>query len=80
MRWSGFMSLTKKARAEGENAKVSIRNARKDANDILKMAEKDGLSEDIAKTAEAQVQSLTDDYNKKVDEILDLKEKDIMTV
>ncbi len=72
--------LAKKARAEGEHAKVSVRNARKDANDFIKLAEKDGLSEDMAKTAEAKVQELTHSYNSKVDEIIAKKEQDIMTV
>lgn len=72
--------LTKMVRAEGEHAKVSIRNARKEANDAIKAEEKDGLSEDMAKKAEGQVQTLTDDYNKKVDSILEAKEKDIMTI
>jgi ribosome recycling factor len=73
--------LTKRVRAEAEHARVSIRNARKDANDFIKSEEKDnGLSEDIAKRAEAKVQELTDNYNKKVDAIIDAKEKDIMTV
>jgi ribosome recycling factor len=72
--------LSKRVRAEGEHAKVSIRNGRKDANDFIKSAEKDGLSEDMAKTAESQVQTLTDTYSKKVDDMLDAKETDIMTV
>ncbi|MEO0403565.1 MAG: ribosome-recycling factor, partial [Bacteroidota bacterium] len=72
--------LAKQAKAEAENAKVSIRNARKDANDFVKVAEKDGLSEDAAKNAEQDIQNLTDSYSKKVDDILALKEKDIMTI
>lgn len=72
--------LTKRVRSEGEHARVSIRNARKEANDMIKAEEKGGLSEDIAKTAEGKVQELTDTYNKKVEEVLDNKEKDIMTV
>ncbi len=72
--------LVKLARSEGETAKVSIRNARKDANDSLKKLQKDGLSEDQAKNSEEEVQKLTDSYSKKVDELIDHKEKDIMTV
>ena len=72
--------LSKRARSEGEHAKVSIRNARKDANDFIKEAEKEGLSEDEAKRAEQKVQDLTNAYSVKVDQILDEKEKDIMTV
>jgi ribosome recycling factor len=72
--------LVKRVRAEGEHARVAIRNARKDANDMIKQAEKDGLSEDFAKSGESKVQELTDAFNKKVEEVLDKKEKDIMTV
>jgi len=72
--------LSKRVRAEGEHAKVSIRNGRKEANDFIKSAEKEGLSEDMAKTAEANIQTLTVSYAKKIDEILDAKETDIMTV
>ena len=72
--------LTKQARSEGEHAKVSIRNARKEANDFIKMAEKEGLSEDMAKTMETKVQELTDNYNKKVDSVIAAKEADIMKV
>jgi len=73
--------LAKKARAEGEHAKVSIRNARKEANDFIKGEEKNnGLSEDMAKTAESKIQDMTNSYNTKVEEIIAQKEKDIMTV
>lgn len=72
--------LTKRVRAEGEHAKVSIRNARKDANDMIKDAGKEGLSEDEVKTAEAKVQELTDRFSSKVDDTLKVKEEDIMTV
>lgn len=72
--------LSKRVRSEGETARVSIRTARKEANDLIKSAEKDGLSEDIAKTAEAKIQELTDTFNKKIEDVLDRKEKDIMTV
>lgn len=73
--------LVKQSKAAGEHAKVSIRNARKDANDFIKDEEKNnGLSEDIAKDAEAKVQDLTNSYGKKVDDILAQKEQDIMTI
>ncbi len=72
--------LVKKVKSEGENAKVSIRNKRKDANDYIKGLEKEGLSEDMAKDAEAQIQKLTDNFSAKVDAILDAKEADIMKV
>lgn len=72
--------LSKQAKAEGEHAKVGIRNARKDANDEIKKLKNDGLSEDQVKDAEAVVQKVTDDYNHKVDALIAAKEKDIMTV
>jgi len=70
--------LVKQAKHEAENGKISIRNARKEANDMLKKL--DGVSEDLIKDAEGEVQKLTDDYTHKIDEILEAKEKDIMTV
>lgn len=70
--------LVKRARAEAEDAKIGIRTARKDANDMLKTI--DGVSEDLIKDAEERVQSLTNKYVTKVDEILSVKEKEIMTV
>jgi len=72
--------LVKKAKSEGEHAKVGIRNNRKDAMDFVKDLKNDGLSEDFAKDAENQIQTITDAYVKKVDEVLELKEKDIMTI
>lgn len=72
--------LVKKAKAEGENAKISIRNARKDGIDTLKKAQKDGMSEDVVKDSEAAIQKDVDAFNKKVDELLAAKEKEIMTV
>ena len=72
--------LSKRARGEGESARVSIRNARKDANDLLKSAKEDGLSEDMQKTGESQIQDLTNKYVAKVEEMLDAKEDDIMTI
>ena len=72
--------LTKRTHAEGENAKVSIRTARKDALDFIKQAQKDGLPEDEAKTGETKVQELTDKFNKRVEDIVAAKDKDIMTI
>ena len=72
--------LVKKSRTAGESAKISIRNARKDANDQLKKAQKDGMPEDVAKDAENDVQKEVDNFNKKIDTILANKEKEIMTV
>lgn len=73
-------TLLKQAKAEGENAKVSIRNARKEANDEVKKLQKDGLPEDMAKDAEEEIQKITNTFSNKVDDLIDRKEKDIMTV
>jgi len=72
--------LAKRAKSEGEHAKVGIRNARKEANDFIKEAQKEGLSEDDAKRAEEQVQTLTNGFVDKVDRLISLKEEDIMKV
>lgn len=72
--------LTKQAKAEGEHAKVGLRNARKEANDEIKKFKADGLSEDMAKDYEAQVQEITNSFVAKIDALLVAKEKDIMTV
>ncbi len=72
--------LVKKVKAAGETAKISLRNARKDANDLLKKAQKDGMSEDVAKDAEADVQKEVDNFTKKIEAVLAAKEKEIMTV
>ena len=74
------IELSKRARGEGESARVSIRNARKDANDLLKSAKDEGMSEDMQKTGEGQVQDLTNKYIAKVEEMLSSKEADIMTI
>lgn len=72
--------LVKQTKAEGEDAKISIRSARKEAMDFIKSLQKDGLSEDLAKNAEEDVQKLTNDFNTKIDKALELKEADIMKV
>ena len=72
--------LVKDSKAQTENAKVSIRNARREAIDGLKKAVKEGMSEDIEKDAEGDVQKLHDKYLKKADEIFAAKEKEILTV
>ena len=69
--------LAKQAKAEAEHAKVGIRNARKDANNDIK---KTDVSDDMKKNAEADVQELTNGFVKKTDDILSVKEKEIMTV
>ena len=72
--------LVKQCGKESEQAKVSIRNARRDTNDKLKKGVKDGLSEDLEKDAEGDLQKMHDKYIKKVEELLANKEKEIMTV
>ncbi|WP_412987841.1 ribosome recycling factor [Pontimicrobium sp. IMCC45349] len=70
--------LAKQAKAEAEDAKVGIRNARKEANNDIKKV--DDASEDVQKNAEMDVQEMTDTFVKKADEIFHVKEKEIMTV
>lgn len=72
--------LVKKVKEESEKGRVAIRNIRKDANEKIKKLKNDGVSEDEIKTGEAEVQKITDKYIVKVDELTDLKEKDIMTI
>jgi ribosome recycling factor len=72
--------LVKQAKVEAEDAKIGIRNARKDANTDIKKLEKDGTSEDVCKTAEDDIQKLTDGFIRKVDEHLATKEAEIMKV
>ncbi|WP_066758346.1 ribosome recycling factor [Crocinitomix algicola] len=72
--------LVKKAKSEGESAKVSIRNNRKEANDYLKKLKGEGLSEDRVKNLEDVVQGLTDSSIVKIDELIVKKEADIMTI
>lgn len=74
------LNLVKQVNAEGENAKVSIRSARKDANDDIKKLEKDGLSEDEAKTASDEIQKLTHSYSEKVEKVVKDKEEDILKI
>ncbi|MDR0506014.1 MAG: ribosome recycling factor [Dysgonamonadaceae bacterium] len=72
--------LVKQSRAEAESAKVGVRNARRDANESIKKAVKEGVSEDEGKETEGAIQKLHDKYLKKIDETLAAKEKEIMTV
>ncbi len=72
--------LVKKIKTEGETAKISVRNARRDGVELLKKYQKDGLPEDVAKDGEDALQKETDSYNKKIEEVLTIKEKEIMTV
>lgn len=72
--------LVKKAKAEAENSKISIRTIRKDANTEGKQLEKDGVPEDDIKKLENEIQHLTNLYIEKIDKLLASKEKDIMTI
>ncbi|MDE6249195.1 MAG: ribosome recycling factor, partial [Paramuribaculum sp.] len=72
--------LVKQSKAEAEQAKGSVRNARRDAIDGLKKAIKQGMPEDVEKDAEGAVQKLHDKYLKKIDDLFAAKEKEILTV
>jgi ribosome recycling factor len=74
------VQLTKQCKAEAENAKMSIRNARRDGIDDLKKSVKEGLSEDFQKDGEEELKKLHDKFVKQVDELLAVKNKEIMTV
>ena len=72
--------LAKQCKAEAENARVSVRNARRDAIETLKKAIKNGMPEDIEKDAEGQAQKIHDKFMKKIDDAYAAKEKEIMAV
>ena len=72
--------LVKQSKAEAENARVSLRNARRDAVEAFKKAVKEGMPEDEGKDGEAQVQKVVDKFNKLIDTAFEKKEKEIMTV
>lgn len=72
--------LVKRCNAEGETGKVSVRSIRRDAIEQIKKLQKDGLSEDAAKDAEAEIQDLTNKFISLVDKHLEAKEKEIMAV
>lgn len=73
-------TLAKQSKQEAENAKIGIRNARRDAIEALKKTVKEGVPEDVGKDAEAEVQKVHDKFIKRVDELYAAKEKEIMTV
>ena len=73
-------ALVKEAKGEAEKAKVSVRNARRDAIEGLKKAVKQGMPEDVEKDAEGTAQKIHDKFMKKIDEIFAAKEKEILTV
>ena len=72
--------MVKRAKEHGEQGKVSLRNARHKVMDFIKDAVKNGLSEDLGKDKEAEVEDIIKNYGKKVDELVAAKEKDIMTI
>ena len=72
--------LVKQAKNEAENSKISIRNIRRTANDQAKKLKNEGTTEDEIKKLEDEIQELTNDHVKKIDNFLEAKEKDIMTV
>lgn len=72
--------LVKRVNGEGEQSKVAIRNIRRESIEQVKKLQKDGLSEDVAKDAEKDIQDLTDKYISLIDKHLVAKEKEIMTV
>ena len=72
--------LVKQSKSETENARISLRNARRDAVDAFKKAVKEGMPEDESKDGEAQVQKLLEKYSKLLDAAFERKEKEIMTV
>ncbi len=72
--------LVKQSKGEAENAKVSVRNARREAIEGLKKEVKNGLSEDAEKNAEGDVQKLHDKFMKRIDDLFAAKEKEILTV
>ncbi len=72
--------LVKQVRAEAETARISLRNARRDAVEAFKKAIKEGMPEDESKDGENQAQKLLEKFSKQLDALLDKKEKEIMTV
>jgi ribosome recycling factor len=74
-------SLVKQVKNEAEQGKISLRNIRKETNDSLKkLLKEEGISEDLIKDAEDEVQKITDVHVKKIDDLTEAKEKDIMTI
>ena len=72
--------LVKQSKAEAENARVSLRNARRDAVEAFKKAVKEGMPEDEGKDGENQAQKLLEKFNKAIDSAFEKKEREIMTV
>jgi len=74
------IEMVKKAKHVGEETKIGVRNARRHANDEAKNLEKDGMPEDDTKHLTDEIQKLTDRFIEKIDQLTELKEKDVMTV
>ena len=73
--------MTKQVAQKGENAKVAIRNIRREANDAVKEQKKNGeMTEDEAKVSDKEIQDLTDRYIKKIEAVVDAKDKEMMTI
>jgi len=72
--------LSKNVKSEGENAKIAIRNVRRDIVTEIKKLEKEGVSEDTVKEGQDLIQKLTDDFVAKIDKIIEAKQKDILSV
>lgn len=72
--------LVKQTKHEAENCRISLRNIRREALEKIKKMQKDGLTEDAAKSAEGSIQAIINDYTNKVEKHLEVKEKEIMTV
>jgi ribosome recycling factor len=72
--------LVKRCNAEGEHAKISVRNIRREAIEKIKKLQKEGLSEDVAKDTEQEIQELTDSYIATIEKHLTLKDKEIMAI
>ena len=72
--------LVKQVKGVGENARISLRNARRDAVEAFKKAQKEGMPEDESKDGETRAQKLLEKYSKQIDSLMEVKEKEIMTV
>lgn len=73
-------NLVKQIKQMAENTRVSVRNARRETNEALKQMKKDGLSEDLEKDAEIEVQDMTNQFTEKIEKLVEAKEKDILTI
>jgi len=74
------LQLVKQIRGFAEEARISLRNTRRDAVEVFRKGVKEGIPEDVAKDSEEEMQKLTEKFTKKIDELIAVKEKEIMTV